>query len=407
MVPKTHRLRTLGEIHLSGTHLQTWILLSTFGLVFVLLLMNGCSGGMKPSVAQGPTASFAFIANSGSGNVSAFAVGSNGVLSSVPGSPFSAGLGAEFMALDSVHKFLYVSNQNSDNLSGFSVNTSTGSLTPVPGSPFTTDASPHGVVVGGKLCLCWQPEQWDDFRFQYRQRQRHAHPGSRISLYWSYEPVWAGYQSCRNVFVRERHQCQYRLSIDPKTGALTAVPGAASPTGQTPIGILADPNSKFLYVGDHMQDTISGYSIGPESGALTRISGPAVASTGCPGCHMNTRPLRLIVHPMSNFAYASNVAANTLSVFGLNNGILSPISAPVPTGQHPFGVALDPGGSFLYVVNKVDNTISAFSVDPRMGTLSPLPGNNLLEAEFRAAGSCDLIGVVMDPIEHHPDACLV
>ena len=97
----------------------------TSALIFALLMMNGCSGGMKPTVAPGPTASFAFIANSGSGNVSAFTVGSNGVLSSVPGSPFPAGAGAELMALDSVHKFLYVSNHNSNNLSAFSVNTST------------------------------------------------------------------------------------------------------------------------------------------------------------------------------------------------------------------------------------------------------------------------------------------
>jgi YVTN family beta-propeller protein len=90
---------------------------------------------------------------------------------------------------------------------------------------------------------------------------------------------------------------------------------------------------------------------------------------------MNTRPLRLVAHPMNKFAYVSNVAANTLSVFNLNNGTLSSVSAPVPTGQHPFGVALDPTGRFLYVANKVDNTISAFSVDLTTGMLAPLPGS--------------------------------
>ena len=153
MVPKSHHIRILDGIHMSSTHWQTWILLPTFALVFSLLLINGCSGGMKPTISPGSTTSFAFIANSGSGNVSAFTVSSNGVLSPLPGSPFPAGAGAEFMALDSVHKFLYVSNQNSDNLSAFSVNTSTGVLTVVPGSPFATGASPHGVVVdsAGKL----------------------------------------------------------------------------------------------------------------------------------------------------------------------------------------------------------------------------------------------------------------
>jgi 6-phosphogluconolactonase len=51
------------------------------------------------------------------------------------------------MAMDSVHKFLFVSNQNANNLSAFSINTSTGILTPIPGSPFATGAVPHGVAV--------------------------------------------------------------------------------------------------------------------------------------------------------------------------------------------------------------------------------------------------------------------
>ena len=54
---------------------------------------------------------------------------------------------------------------------------------------------------------------------------------------------------------------------------------------------------------------------------------------------------------------------------------LPSIAAPVATGQHPFGVALDPTGSFLFVANKVANTISAFAVDPATGGLSPLSGS--------------------------------
>jgi 6-phosphogluconolactonase (cycloisomerase 2 family) len=251
------------------------------------------------------------------------------------------------VVVDSAGKFVYVGNQNSGTISAFSINGAKGTLTPVPGSPFTGVVSPFGLAI--------------------------SPAGTFLYVNDIGASTVAGF------------------SIDPNTGSLAAVPGAASPTGQTPIGILADPNGKFLYVGDHMQDTISGYRIDPQSGALTRISGPAVASTGCPGCHMNTRPLRLVVHPINNFVYVSNVAANTLSVFGLNNGILSPISAPVPTGQHPFGVALDPSGSFLYVANKVDNTISAYSVDPMMGTLSPLPGS-----PFSAGGSAPT-GIVTVP----------
>ncbi|HWG40693.1 MAG TPA: beta-propeller fold lactonase family protein, partial [Candidatus Acidoferrales bacterium] len=49
--------------------------------------------------------------------------------------------------------------------------------------------------------------------------------------------------------------------------------------------------------------------------------------------------------------------------------------ADAPTGQHPFGVALDPTGTFLFVVNKVDNSVSAFSVDATTGMVSSLSGS--------------------------------
>jgi len=69
------------------------------------------------------------------------------------------------------------------------------------------------------------------------------------------------------------------------------------------------------------------------------------------------------------------VGANNVSAFSINNGVLSPIATPAPTGQHPFGLAIDPSGSFLYVVNKVDNSISAFSIDSMTGMLRSLPGS--------------------------------
>ena len=44
------------------------------------------------------------------------------------------------------------------------------------------------------------------------------------------------------------------------------------------------------------------------------------------------------------------------------------------TGAHPFGVAVDPTGHFLYVVNKVDNSISGFALNSATGALTPMAG---------------------------------
>jgi 6-phosphogluconolactonase (cycloisomerase 2 family) len=233
------------------------------------------------------------------------------------------------VAVDPQGKFVFVANQADDSVSAFSINASDGSLTPVPGSPFPGISSPFGVAV---------------------------HPSGTL------------------LFVsNENSNTVSSFRIDRNSGVLSAVPGPPSPTGETPIGLAADASGKFLFVGDHMQSTISSYSIDPVSGALTRVSGPPAASEGCnAACHLN--PLRVVIHPMNTFAVATNVGANTVTSFALNNGMLSPTLTTAPTGQHPFGAAFDATGNFLFVTNKVDNSISSFSVNSSTGDLAPVTG---------------------------------
>jgi DNA-binding beta-propeller fold protein YncE len=138
----------------------SWSFFCKFFAIVFLCLLIGCGMMMNNSMPSGMTASFAFVSNTGSGSVSAFAVSTTGMLTPVSGSPFMAGAGAEFMAFDAVHKFLFVSNQGGNTVSAFSVSTSTGMLTAIAGSPFTTGARPIGIAVdpmgrfGSVLTLC-------------------------------------------------------------------------------------------------------------------------------------------------------------------------------------------------------------------------------------------------------------
>jgi 6-phosphogluconolactonase (cycloisomerase 2 family) len=149
-------------VNYNYSYRRTGILLITLTLAGSLLIMSGCGGGMKAAVAAGTTTGFAFVANSASGNVSAFSVSNNGVLSPVTGSPFVAGEGAEFMAFDPVHKFLFVCNQGAHSVSAFSVDTGTGSLTSAPGSPVLTGTTPEGVGVDAAGQLLFVGNQSDN-----------------------------------------------------------------------------------------------------------------------------------------------------------------------------------------------------------------------------------------------------
>jgi 6-phosphogluconolactonase (cycloisomerase 2 family) len=81
------------------------------------------------------TGSFVYVALSATNQVAAFSVNSDtGALTHVPGSPFSAGNAPSFFAI--AHNFLYAVNAADGTVSAYSINPSSGALTPVPGSPF-------------------------------------------------------------------------------------------------------------------------------------------------------------------------------------------------------------------------------------------------------------------------------
>jgi 6-phosphogluconolactonase len=95
------------------------------------------------------TGKFVYTALYGSNAVAAFSINSRtGALSSVPGSPFPTGNGPGYLAL--AGNFLYVVNENDGNVSGFLINSSTGALAPVPGSPFGSGGSTLATDVSGQ-----------------------------------------------------------------------------------------------------------------------------------------------------------------------------------------------------------------------------------------------------------------
>src|SRR5262250_1272476 len=98
----------------------------------------------------------------GQNTVSGFAIAGDGTLTGIPGSPFSTGgtgggPGTGLFPVNrattcSAQKLIYVSNAGSDDVSGFSVVPVTGSLSLVAGSPF-----PTGGTSGGAIALACTP----------------------------------------------------------------------------------------------------------------------------------------------------------------------------------------------------------------------------------------------------------
>jgi DNA-binding beta-propeller fold protein YncE len=79
---------------------------------------------------------FAYALNSGDNNVSGYTIDpTTGPLTPIAGSPFDAGTFPLSVAVDPNGKFVYVANSLGNSVSGYTINPTTGALTPIAGSP--------------------------------------------------------------------------------------------------------------------------------------------------------------------------------------------------------------------------------------------------------------------------------
>jgi 6-phosphogluconolactonase (cycloisomerase 2 family) len=111
------------------------------------------SGINTHSISITPDGKFLFAANNGeldaglNGNVSAFSINATtGALTAVAKSPFTAGSNPKEVATDPSGKFLFVTNEDGDNMSGFKIGR-TGKLTKIKKSPFATNVGSEGIAI--------------------------------------------------------------------------------------------------------------------------------------------------------------------------------------------------------------------------------------------------------------------
>ena len=236
--------------------------------------------------------------------------------------------------VDPYGRFLYVVDNGSTSpvepttIYGFTISPTDGSLTAIPGSPFTANLNSALYLV-------------IDHSGQYLYATNNG--SNTVSAY----------------------------QISQTTGALTPLTtGATIATGSGPEFATLDPSGTHLYVANNGDGTVSGYSIGA-GGVLTSLGTPTTV-TGA------NSVLNVAVEPTGKYLYvldAGNPAATPTPIngqlygFTLTSGVPSttPITGtPVATGLSPTGIAIDPTGKLIAVDNAGDgstaSTISLFTI---------------------------------------------
>jgi len=203
-----------------------------------------------------------------------------------------------------------VSNHLTGDISGFTINGTTGALTLISGSPFTDQPDDLGPNIQ-PFALAITP----DGRYLYVTN----HGEDTISVF----------------------------SINAMSGALTAVSGSPfdlfvddEDCGSQPFGVAIGGSGRFLYVADNGCDAVSAFSIDPSTGLLTELPGSpyfVVAGDCFAGVNEAT------VDFTGRFLYVADQSCGAVTGFSIDTssgGLTEMNGSPFPAGDTPYGVAI-------------------------------------------------------------------
>ena len=312
------------------------------------------SAGTNPSaVAVSPNGRFAFVSNASTNNVSAYSINAaTGALAIVTGSPFVTGGAAPSAVTVSPNgAFLFVTNLGSNNVSVFTINAGTGALTGVAGSPFPVGTNPTGVTVSPNGMFAFVTNGVSSgistdvsaFTINPTSGVLTPVPGSPFAAGTNPIAVAVAPSGTFAYVVNRGNDTITAYSIDPATGALTTLVGGTGnpfPTGTSPSGITITPNGSFLYVSNNGTDNVSAYAINTGTGALT----PLLVGTGNP-FPAGTTPAGITATPDGKFVYVANNGSGDVSAYGVDSStgaltaLLPGVGNPFPAGSLPSGIA--------------------------------------------------------------------
>jgi 6-phosphogluconolactonase (cycloisomerase 2 family) len=113
--------------------------------------LTGFRAGTKPSaIVEDPSARFVYVTDQLTDQLYGYGVTSTGALASIPSSPFSTGNFPLGLTIDPRGAYVYVANFGDSTLSGYAINTATGALSGVSGSS-------GGGVSTGPTCVTVEP----------------------------------------------------------------------------------------------------------------------------------------------------------------------------------------------------------------------------------------------------------
>lgn len=261
-----------------------------------------------------------------------------GAVSLIPGSPFNNALGQNIVLQvlsDPQGRFLYSLNLGASSfgiqfgqigIGAYTINQSSGAITPSPAQVIFPTVRDAELAVDASGHFLYQPDS------------------GTIDTY----------------------------SIDQNSGSLTLLP--AQPAA-TPVGNFSAASRDGRFILNEGNGLVEAFSINTATGQLT-LTGPPISAGGSGG--------PMTVSADSRFIYVANTNESTASVFNIGPaGVLAPaIGSPFTVDSQAAGITLSPDGRFLYMAFGTPDTghVKGWAVNPDTGNFTPIAGASISNA---------------------------
>jgi len=183
------------------------------------------------------------------------------------------------------------------------------------------------------------------------------------------------------------------FELDSRTGKL-ALLNQASSRGSGPCHVSLDKTGRCLLVANYGSGSIAVLPV-QENGRLAEAStviqhhGSSINSQRQEGPHAHF----ITSEPNNRFVLACDLGLDKVLVYRLDStraelASNDPPSAALKPGSGPRHLAFHPNGRFVYVINEMASTVTAFDYDSARGRLKELQTVSTLPDGFKGNNSC-------------------
>ena len=176
------------------------------------------------------------------------------------------------------------------------------------------------------------------------------------------------------------------FAIDKKTGDLTRLNEVAS-EGGAPCHLVVDKGGKNVLVANYGGGTVAVLPIGPD-GLLKKASAVRTHEGKGPNAQRQDKPHAhgIYLDAAERFALSPDLGADRVFVSRFDaakGGLEAHGEGVLDPGAGPRHLAFHPSGRFVYVINELTSTVSAFGYDAAKGQLTPLQTVSALPDGFK------------------------